>query len=111
MAQADFTNAVLTPYNNPTYFSPLVNPYESLNTNFLANPSTTSSIGTGSVNRLNTSQNERYDVFSGTFTASGNEFYIASANNVAYIFWKVSNVTFNSGDTFNFQIHVDMTLN
>ena len=42
-------------------------------------------------------------VFTGTFTASGTELYITDI-------WRVSNITFASGDTYSFAIDIETSI-
>lgn len=47
--------------------------------------------------------------FTGTFTASGTEFYLRYDSGGAR--WKVSNISFQSGDTYSFQIPIEIICN
>ena len=106
MAQVDFSNAVIEPAGTK---NPIGTVYVNLrNTSgYLRNASGTT-IGSGSYSSL-VSESKQYIIqYRGTFSASGTEFYVYSANDGK---WRVSNITFNSGDTYEFMINATLTCN
>lgn len=98
MAQVDFSNAHITPYgNNPTsvyntglagitYF------YDSSNNTISSNVSSTT---------LKSESAEMIYRISGSFSASGTEFYFGNGSTKC---WRVTNVSFSSGDTYSFTV-------
>jgi len=53
-------------------------------------------------------------IFNGTFTESGNSFYFGIAGNYSVQtngYWKMSNISFNAGDTYSFEIDATYTFN
>ena len=103
MAEVDFSNAIFTPYNNnPVAFSSI-----GLG-NYVADANGVSLVSTVAKNQLSLDVNEYMCVYDGTFNASGTEFYIGATN--ANTCWRVSNISFNSGDTFSFQIKSNLVL-
>lgn len=111
MAQVDFSNAVLTPLLPQR--SPLFLPYVALYasgeaiTNINGVPITSSF----SKSLLKNERNEFVVSYSGTLNTSGTEFYIAGAMSSSYVDWRVSNISFASGDTFVLQIKCNLTTN
>lgn len=106
MAQVDFSNAVIEPYGtqNITAYSNL-----DLNTTVLrdANDNTISNAFTPS--QLINQQKQLMYLYQGTFSASGTEFYMYYTNGQGK--WKISNISFSSGDTFVFQINATLVCN
>ena len=106
MAQLDLSHAHIIPvYANPGKFS-----YLGLNdtaSTHLRNASGTE-LSDGSKNLINTAKDTFKIQYSGTFKASGTEFYIAFSN---YNVWKVTNVSFSSGDTYSFIVKANIMLN
>lgn len=109
MAQVDFSNAVLSV---DTSVASRANPVSQTEININA---------TGSLSDVNNNSittnfsatrvvNEQYQlayVYTGQFTASGTEFYLWK-NRTSSARWKVSNISFNAGDTFSFKIRADL---
>lgn len=107
MAQVDFSNAVLsisTTSPLAIYFTGFSS-NTSGNSNHILNQSGQAITSSRSLTKNVTSKNKLIMTMSGTFSASGTEFYIAYSPD---FFWKVSNITFASGDTFTFQVTVDL---
>ena len=103
MAQVDFTNATIAPYSsNPmgTYTSGLNSANAFYNSGSTA---ITSSLTTSTVK---SESGEAIYQYTGTFSATGTEFYFGYNN--SYLCWKVSNISFNSGDTFTFKIKANI---
>lgn len=103
MAQVDFSNAHIAPYDK--------NPIGTYNTGFATVTSFRDSGGNTITNTvsLTTLKNESAEAiyrFTGSFSASGTEFYFGYAS--SYICWRVTNVTFSSGDTFDFSVKLNI---
>lgn len=100
MAQVDFTTAHIQPYgNNP------IKGYNDVgwdNTLFLYDVNG-NQISTSAVSKSvleNTSTKLLYQV-SGTFSASGTEFYVGVSP--TYFLYRIYNISFSNGDTFSFR--------
>ena len=108
MAVVDFSNARIEPANlaGRFYQNPTMNSYVTLYsgvTNFFdASGNIISSL---TIRQLTNEQKHFVNQYQGTFSASGTEFYIQYQYNAG---WKVSNIAFNSGDTFDFTIRADL---
>jgi len=106
MAQVDFSNAVLEPSN---YDDPNTRPFHygdniGLNQSAFLYTSEDGSITTGQVkNKLVGTNTKAVIHYAGTFTKSGNYFYLES-----HYVWKVSNITYNEGDTYSFVVEVEV---
>lgn len=103
MAQVDFTNAHIEPYgNNPIYIETDVglNGVNFYNASGNAITSLTRTV------TKNESDNLVY-TYSGTFHASGTEFFMRG-NNSYDVKWRVYNISFSNGDTFNFKISANI---
>lgn len=105
MAQVDFSNAKLDVVSGSL---PLQYPYDlgiesSQDLRDSSNNVITSSF---TRNVLSTNYKKRTITFTGTFNASGTECYIRS-NYYERTFWRISNISFSSGDTFSFAIDVE----
>lgn len=121
MAQVDFSNAKieiinsrkplrreylgLTNYNSQTqiiYFMTLSEPYQYLSSNC-------------SISVLSNTPSKYSLRFSGTFSANAGtgstEFgiYVSYSYSNYDFYWKVSNIVFDAGDTFDFVVDVDIT--
>ena len=109
MAQVDFSNARITPTTNPWGHSanPTGTEYANLNvSNGIYDASGNGLVSNFSMNILKNANRQFVFLWSGTFTASGTEFYIVSSS--GYSAWKVSNITFNAGDTYTFSISANL---
>ena len=109
MAEVDFSHARIEPSTlvnaNPTSKSEL-----SLNTNNLysyGSTSYTTEIGIGTCTRLVNQQKQLVYQYQGTFNTSGTSFGVWTLGGTI-VGWKVSNISFNSGDTYVFQIQADL---
>ena len=105
MAEVDFSNATIEPYNS----IPLENWFASLaglnpGDFGITNSSGTSIVSSASQTRLVDDYNQIVVKHSGTLNASGTEMYF----NRNGIRWKISNISFASGDTFNFTTEADL---
>lgn len=108
MAAVDFSNARLSVDTTRTK-SPIYPPYLNL-------PSSPCDINGNSIStaasatRIVDEQNKVSYKYNGTFTASGTEFYFGNYYPSEQR-WRISNITFNSGDTYVFQINATLTCN
>lgn len=110
MAEVDFSNAIIEPALTDT---PTVNANLSLDSNLLYSVSSpsTSIVNSGATRlRLVNASKQMVYIYQGVFTTSGTEFLIHTSSN-ATAGWKVSNISFNSGDTYVFQINATLTCN
>lgn len=109
MAQVDFTNARIAPAIITGFGNPTENTYLSINQQKLTN-SSGAYISNGSSTQLKNESKQLVYLYQGTFSASGTEFYVITYNNGSSRFsgWKVSNITFSSGDTYVFSIKADL---
>lgn len=112
MAEVDFSNARIEPIGT-------VNATKSAEVSLniaggILSDVSGNQISTGySISRLINAQKQLMYIYQGTFTASGTMFYIQqnvgqSANHSG---WKISNISFNSGDTYVFQINANLVCN
>ena len=111
MAVVDFSNAHIeaTSINNT---KPMTIGYLGLR-GYRGDPRVCDSSGSSIVSNLQQTDgtvtiNSTYVTLSGTFTASGTELYVG--NTVNGLLWKISNVSFSSGDTFDFRIDAEITI-
>ena len=106
MAEVDFSNARLEPKGtkNPTTIFRLGLDNSSNSGRLYTSNGT--EIASGSCTLLINQQKKLMFLYQGTFTASGTECYIYW--NSGDELWKMSNISFNSGDTYVFQIRADM---
>ena len=102
MAQVDFSNAVMEPY----MWNPASSSYLAL-TGDLRNSGGTLVTSSKSYNIIKNTVDELSIKVTGTFNTSGTEFYFYQS----YFFWKISNISFSSGDTFEFQVNADLVVN
>lgn len=102
MAEVDFTNARIAPYGTSNSIK-----YGHLNINN-GNLFDTSNnvIGTGNYTIMKDTQKQLVVLYRGTFSASGTQFLVQANNSDAP--WKVSNISFNNGDTYVFSIKADL---
>ena len=100
MAEVDFTNATLSLVSNPMNGNAPLNLYSIYNSN---RQPITSSINRATV--LKTTEKDLYKM-SGAFSNSGTEFYIGNSSESI---WKVENVSFQSGDTFEMIFSLNIT--
>ena len=111
MAEVDFTNARIEPSSLGNWVNPTNAADVSLNnySYYLLDSSGSSISSALSPTQLINQQKQLMFLYQGTFTASGTEFYIRPTSSLSG--WKVSNISFNSGDTFVFQINATLTCN
>ena len=108
MAEVDFSHARIQPWSNNSK-----NPTTSASVSLggmtdLYNSSIQSISSTITRTNLVDQQKQLVYQYSGSFTASGIEFYLVAYDGSSYNGWKISNISFNSGDTFIFQIQADL---
>lgn len=111
MAQVDFSNAVIEICTGVSRSLPVIR---------MANIGTYSydrRLWDSNLNRISSNESittpveNRYQkslLYSGTFTTSGTEFYLFDTDSRNYS-WKVSNISFNAGDTYYFQVDAVIT--
>lgn len=108
MAEVDFSHARIQPATSYGGHSNLENPakyqYVSLATVDYLYDINENTIASLNRTQLVNQQKQLVYQYSGTFTASGTEFYFGHSLAI----WKVSNISFSSGDTFIFQIQADL---
>lgn len=120
MAQVDFSNAnieIVEGAQAPMqyiYFALLHYNYAgaSGNTMDLSDITTpTTRVGHATLSIIKDTPSKLSIAYSGTFLASGNGFLIAArVNSSSYVrIWKVTNISFETNDTFSFAIDVDVT--
>ena len=111
MAQVDFSNAVLDV--NPNTYQPPMN-----NNNFMGMSGgagylydqSYNILASGNLSVLLNTPSKVSLLFTGAFGTGGTEFYFGSAYyNIST--WKVSNISFNSGDTYSFVIDIEVSGN
>ena len=102
MAQVDFSNAVIEPVTSRFWgYAPNMT-LASYTPLYDATSSAITSNETRSIS-YNSPSTKKY-IYSGTFTASGTEFYISGKD-----FWRVSNISFSAGDTYSFEVEITVT--
>jgi len=108
MAEVDFSHAKIVPATSYAGSTSLRNPtYNSGVTLAMTSPHNSSGqeiVSTYNVVELVNQQKELAYLWTGTFNASGTEFYMVY-NGAG---WRIYNISFNSGDTFIFQIKADL---
>ena len=111
MAEIDFSNAKLEPYlHNPMSLDLYVGLYRI--TNSSGQSIAGSSAGTAQyIADTSGAYTTMIVIISGTMSASGTEFYMATAESTGNIGWRVSNISFQSGDTFYLQIQCKIVTN
>ena len=106
MAQLDLTNAHIQPYStNPTLWHHLA----MLENNYLYDVNV-NAISDGTKIKVSENNNSFRVRLAGTFTASGTEFYIVHKPQQTTYGWKVTNVSFAVGDTYDFSIDAHLTV-
>lgn len=106
MAQVDFSNARIVPIGarNATALQ-----YVSLNTQNISDVSGTTIVSGASITRQVNEQKQLVYLYQGAFTTSGTEFYVQqNVGRTTHSGFKISNVSFQSGDTYSFKIRADL---
>lgn len=107
MAQVDFSNAILS---LPSSFFPLKTVDAALYGSGLYNANN-QQINSNYTSQIIVNEEKRLVIaYSGTFNASGTEFYFGAVAQIGQK-WKMSNISFNSGDTYVFQVPITLTCN
>ena len=112
MAQVDFSNAVLDAYAGKPFGQ---NYYLNFDNTPTLYDISAQVIGSGSKRIISNTPSKVSILYIGTFSASGTEFYIAMSKNATtgtIVFaWKVSNISFSSGDSYSFVIDIEVSGN
>lgn len=105
MADVDFSNATMQPYSNyaPMTYSEYLAFYRSAPLYNSSGSGITSNYARTIVS--DTASMFSY-LFTGTFTASGTEFYIGWSSSA--LVWKVSNISFSAGDNYSFIVDIEV---
>lgn len=111
MAMVDFTNAKIVPlegYTRPVFDPGYVNLYTSTFKDAVGN-----TINTNGTRNVLINESKRLVLsFSGAFTTSGTEFYItATSGSPVPAKWRVYNISFQNGDTYSFEIPINLICN
>jgi len=107
MADVDFSHAVL---DVNTGYNPMTNNnYLNLATASLANASGQIINSNASQTIITNTPSKVSLLYTGTLGSSGTEFYLYYSGNVKP--WKVSNISFSSGDTYSFVIDIETSGN
>ena len=111
MAQVDFDNAVLDVNPNSSNNPMNINKYMGIGAGYsLRNSSNSEIVSNYSSSVISNTPTKASILFTGTFTASGTQFFITSGWG-SQIDWKVSNISFSSGDTYAFVIDIEVSGN
>lgn len=111
MAEVDFSNAIIEPANLTNWINPTAYQNISIDNGFLRDASG-NAVSTD-VQRtvvVNDTKQLVY-LYHGTFTTNGTEFYLRRSESSVYAGWRISNISFNSGDTYTFTINATLTCN
>lgn len=111
MADVDFSNAVLDVYlGNPLNRDNYLYIYATGNLTDLSGNIVTSNFNKSIISNT---PSKVSILFSGGFATSGTEFYISrlTSGGVPSFAWKVSNISFSSGDTYSFIIDIETSGN
>lgn len=117
MAQVDFSNAVLDVNPNNAEAMPMT-AAEYLYINHLPRlyngNDAPQRISTNEVKTILSNTPAKVSIlFTGSFTANGTEFYIGRNEYYTYVLplWRVSNISFSSGDSYAFVIDIEVSGN
>lgn len=116
MAQIDFSNAHIECLNSDVF---IIMPTNSVMfpclgllyplTNEDGSQTYSPAINNANIYNLNADEGTCSIIRTGTFTQSGNEMYIRKNASPFVLLWKITNIEFETGDTFSFQIDVKLT--
>ena len=115
MAVVDFSNAVITWVGSNNLGDMAIAGLwanTSDNTFTAAANDNTSIVANETASRNNVSTSHITIVRTGTMTASGNKMILHNKNisgDLAFAFYEISNISFNTGDTFSFIIDINFT--
>ena len=107
MAQVDFTNAKIDFGDTPpmdAYFCLKSGDYHDVSYPCDTNGNL---IGSNGVIQIVRDYHSLTTTTPGTFNSSGTEFYICKKNSTEK-YWRIYNISFNSGDTYEFEINLDL---
>jgi hypothetical protein len=118
MAEVDFSNARIEPWNGVPSLGSTLDSWTKVNPTwkgYITLYSSRDILAAGAtiisqVTVTKTTDQQKRVVFNyqGTFNASGTEFMYGYAENGEIAIWKISNISFQSGDTYNFNIRADL---
>lgn len=116
MADVDFSHAVLDAYSSNSAYYPMVSSnnlllkYSALKMLDINATEVTSNMVRTTLTNTPTKVSI---LFSGSFNTSGTEFYLIDlfATSMSKATWKVSNISFSSGDTYSFIIDIETSGN
>ena len=107
MAEVDFSNALMRP--EPDKFPFRRDSYIALNNSmYLYNSSSTRITTSETKNKILDTPSKVSVAYTGQFTASGTEFYLTGTSTVDRV-WKISNISFSSGDTYSFIVDIEVS--
>lgn len=112
MAQVDFSNAILRPQKTSLNRTSFDRPYLALAQNgaHIINANSVDVANVSGIDLIVNAEKQFVVQYTGTFTASGTRFFISYGSaDMGEARWMMDNVTFASGDTFVFQIKVQLT--
>ena len=119
MAAVDFSRAIITPYaytqlGSTSYTA--VNPTGKGNVSLYGTNlwnANFGTVGSGSCSQILVDQTHLMYLYQGSFTQSGREFYLLNYSGSGYYSgsWKISNISFNAGDTYLFKIKATLYIN
>lgn len=107
MAEVDFSHAKIEPSGfDANYVNPTARNDVSLSASsgWIYNSSAGTIGNIYSTKLVNEAKQIVYQ-YQGTFSASGTEFYMGTGD---YTLWRVFNISFNTGDTYIFQVKADL---
>lgn len=108
MAQVDFSNATIE------YITTAPNEWDlaylMLKSSALWNSSGGLINQNAAVNKTSETGSKVSFVYTGAFISAGTEFYFRSYFGTRDMAWKVSNISFDSGDTYSFQIDLELVI-
>ena len=113
MSMVNFTNAKIDVVESQGTVVPVYWNNASINATTLTDISG-NTINSNGICNLIVDEAKKYEyIYSGSFVTSGTEFYIdANPGSVPKnARWKISNISFQSGDTYSFQIPITLTCN
>ena len=121
MAEVDFSNAIIEPWEGVPSLGSTLDSWARVNPTWqdtvtLAKSTALLGVGgntisTATITRLINEQKQLVYQYSGTFTASGTEFCFGYAVGGSIAAWRVRNISFSNGDTYNFTINATLTCN
>lgn len=107
MADVDFSNAVMRPAADKFPFRRSEYMYLGNAGGVLFNSSGVSVVTNPSWTMITNTASKVSIVYTGAFIASGTEFYITYSS--SDLVWKVSNISFASGDSYSFIVDIEVS--